>query len=163
MACRNARNMKFLVYYKFKLGSIRVWEVVHSDWRLTQILVYERKWVLFDSQSWKSCSPAFRDSVYQRKISIFVVVVVLSSFIGYILSMLQRTLQANGLGFLGFRLASLASVLLLRPGSHTDRRKWHSASKDLNRAICGGITWFASYVNSQLCGSSRDVCCGLDY
>ena len=61
-----------------------------------------------------SRSPAFNDSVYQRKISIFVVVVVvLSSFIGYILSMLQCTLQANGLGFLGFRLAFPASVLFL--------------------------------------------------
>ena len=61
----------------------------------------------------ESIAFTFRDSIYQRKISIFVVVaVVVIQFYSLILSMLQCTLQANGLGFLGFhrfRLASLGS------------------------------------------------------
>ena len=49
------------------------------------------------------------------------------------------TLQANGLGFLGFRLASLASFLILdHTGTQIDVND--TALKDLNRGICGGIT-----------------------
>ena len=59
----------------------------------------------------ESIAFSFRDSIHQRKISIFVL--SLSSFIGLILSMLRCTLQANGLGLLGFRLASLPSLLIL--------------------------------------------------
>ena len=61
----------------------------------------------------ESIAFTFRGSIYQRKIGIFVVVaVVVIQFYGLILSMLQCSLQANGLGFFGlrrFRLASLAS------------------------------------------------------
>ena len=53
--------------------------------------------------------------------------------------MLQCTLQANGLGFLGYRLASLASVLILdQAGTPVDVND--TALKDLNRGICGRIT-----------------------
>ena len=61
----------------------------------------------------ESIAFTFHDSMYQRKISIFAVVaVVVIQFYSLILSMLQCTLQADALGFLGFRrfrLASLAS------------------------------------------------------
>ena len=76
----------------------------------------------------ESIAFTFRGSIYQRKISIFVVVVavVVIQFYGLLSSMLQCTLQANGLGFLGFRrfrLASLASRPYSLSGRHTGRRK----------------------------------------